>query len=44
MMQTFRDRNNNVLQNSHFKKGDSIRVKVTPADGKGWANCFFRLK
>jgi hypothetical protein len=27
--------NNNVLQNSHFKKGDSIRVKVTPADGKG---------
>jgi len=32
--------NNNVLQNSHFKKGDSIRVKVTPADGKGMGEPF----
>ena len=26
---------NNVLQTSHFKKGDFIRVRVTPGDGKG---------
>jgi hypothetical protein len=26
---------NNVLQHSHFKKGDVIRVRVTPGDGKG---------
>ena len=27
--------NTNVLQSSHFKKGDVIRVKVTATDGKG---------
>jgi hypothetical protein len=32
--------NSNSLKNSNFKKGDLLRVKVTPSDGKGKGSTF----